>query len=249
MSNNSPRRSVQRGRALGRRFDLTHSRNDIPHNLPMHVGQPEVSTGISVGKPCVIEAEQVQDRGVQVMDMHRFFDGLVAEIVGRAVDHASLDAAAGQPDGKAPVIVVATPAGSAVDHLDGRRPAELAAAENQRLLEQPALFEVGQQCRDPLIAVPGQVAMVFLDVVVAVPGLRLAMVKLDESHAALDQAAGDQELPRLHARPVGLAYMTRLLLDVEGVGGGHLHAVRQLEAGDPRVEGVIFGTRPPGAGD
>ena len=85
--------------------------------------------------------------------------------------------------------------------------------------------------------------MVFLDVVVAVPGLNVAMVKLDEPHAPLDQAAGDQELARLHARSIGVADVLRLLLDVEGVGGGHLHAIRQLEAGDPRFEGIVFGTR------
>ncbi len=133
--------------------------------------------------------------------------------------------------------------GLAVDHLDGRRPAELAAAEDQRLLEQPALLEVGQECRDRLVAVLGQLAVVLRDVVVAVPGLDVAVIELDEPHAPLDQAAGDQELPGLHARPVGVADIPRLLLDVEGVGGGHLHAIRQLEAGDPRIEGVVLGTR------
>ena len=81
------------------------------------------------------------------------------------------------------------------------------------------------------------------DVVVAVPGLDVAVVELDEPHAPLDQAAGDQELPGLHARAVGVADVLRLLLDVEGVGGGHLHAVGQLEAGDPRLEGIVLGPR------
>ena len=68
------------------------------------------------------------------------------------------------------MIVVAAHAGLAVDHLDGRRAAELAAAEDQRLLEQPALLEVGQQRRDGLVALPGQRAMVLRDVVVASQG-------------------------------------------------------------------------------
>ena len=90
---------------------------------------------------------------MQVVDVHDVFDGLVAEFVGGAVDRASLDAAAGQPDGKAPVVVVAAQARLAVDHLDGRRPAELAATKDQRLFKQPALLEVGQKGRDCLVAV------------------------------------------------------------------------------------------------
>ena len=85
--------------------------------------------------------------------------------------------------------------------------------------------------------------MVFRDVVVAVPGLDVAVIKLHEPHAPLDQSPGDQELPRLNARPIGVADVLRLLLDVEGVGGGHLHAIGQLEAGDPRFERIVFGPR------
>ena len=64
----------------------TGSRQDLPHHLAMHIGQPEVAAGVAVGEPGVVEAEQVQDRGVQVVDVHGVLDGLVAEFVGRAVD-------------------------------------------------------------------------------------------------------------------------------------------------------------------
>ena len=40
------------------------------------------------------------------------------------------------------------------------------------------------------------------DVVVAVPGLDVAVIELDEPHAPLDQPAGDQELPGLDAGAV-----------------------------------------------
>ena len=51
-------------------------------------------TGTSGG---VVDAQQVQDRGVQVVDVDRFFDDVVREVVGLAVGDARLDAAAGQP--------------------------------------------------------------------------------------------------------------------------------------------------------
>ena len=115
------------------------------------------------------------------------------------------------------------------DELDGRRAAELAAAEDERLLEQAALFQIGQEGRDRLVALLAERAMGAGDVVVAVPGLHVAVEKLHEPDAALDQAAGDQQLPGLHAGAVHVANGLRLLLDVEGVGRRHLHAVGQLE--------------------
>ena len=50
-----------------------------------HVGQPEVAAVVAVRQPLVIHAEQVQDRGVQVVDADPVLDGLVADLVGRAV--------------------------------------------------------------------------------------------------------------------------------------------------------------------
>ena len=78
--------------------------------------------------------------------------------------------------------------------------------------------------------------MVDFEVVVVVPGLPGAVPDLDEAHAALDQPAGDQDLPRLHAVAVQLADVLRFARDVEGVGRLDLHAVGQLERLDPRLE-------------
>ena len=108
----------------------------------------------------MVEAQEVQNRGVQVVDVDGLLDGRVAELVGGAVDLAALDAAAGEPDRKAPVVVVAAHARLAARELDGRRAAELAAADHQRLLEQPALLEVGQQRRDGLVALLAERAVV-----------------------------------------------------------------------------------------
>ena len=62
------------------------------------------------------------------------------------------------------------------------------------------------------------------------------MPDLHEAHAALQQPAGDQDLPRLRARAVHLADVLRLARHVEGVGRLHLHAVGQLERLDARFE-------------
>src|SRR5215468_11817 len=81
--------------------------------------------------------------------------------------------------------------------LDERQPAELAAPDDQRLVEQAAAFEIRQKGRDRLIGLPREAGVVGGDVHVAVPAsfvFLAAGVDLDEAHAALDQPAGDQAL-------------------------------------------------------
>ena len=75
----------------------------------------------------MIQAETMQDRGVQVVDVDAILDGVQADVVGRAVADAALDAAAGHPDREAVGIVIA-----AVAALAHRRAAELAAPDHQR---------------------------------------------------------------------------------------------------------------------
>ena len=50
------------------------------------VGQAEVAAGVAVGEAFVVEAEQVQDRGLQVVDVDRVLDDVEAEVVGAAVE-------------------------------------------------------------------------------------------------------------------------------------------------------------------
>ena len=49
----------------------------------------------------------MQDRGVQVVDVDGVLDRVHPQLVGRAVRHAALDAAAGQQHGEGRVVVVA----------------------------------------------------------------------------------------------------------------------------------------------
>ena len=51
----------------------------------MHVGQAVVAALEAEGQPRVVEAEQVQQRGVQVVDVDRVGGDVEAELVGLAV--------------------------------------------------------------------------------------------------------------------------------------------------------------------
>src|SRR5688500_11094281 len=115
------------------------SGDDFADDVARDVGQAEVAAGVAVGELLVVEAQQMEDRGMQVVDAGRVFLGLEAELVGRAIDGAATDAAAGQPDAEAVVVVVAAKLALAIAaQLDRGRAAELAAPNDQRVLEHAA---------------------------------------------------------------------------------------------------------------
>src|SRR5262245_44578933 len=93
----------------------------------------EVAEGVG------IEAELVEDGGMQAFDVHRLVDRDAADFVGLADAHAPLNAAAGHPHRKAHRVVVA--AGADIV-LGGRLAAELAAPDDERFFQEAALFEV-----------------------------------------------------------------------------------------------------------
>src|SRR5713101_2570278 len=95
---------LPRDRELG--FLLMLSGENLVYNTAMHVGETEVPALELVGEPLVVDAQQVEHGGVQVVHRDDILDGVVAEVVGAAVRDAALDAAAGQPDGKTLDVVV-----------------------------------------------------------------------------------------------------------------------------------------------
>ena len=58
------------------------SGEDLANDLAVYVGQPEVAAGVAVDQPGVVDAHQVQDRRVVVVDVHGVGDDVDAELVG-----------------------------------------------------------------------------------------------------------------------------------------------------------------------
>ena len=154
------------------------------------VGQALFAAVGVVDEPVVIEAEEVQDRRLEVVGRDDVLGRAVADLVGGAEGHAALDPAAGQPDREALAVVVA--AGGRVEvPLADRQPADLAAPVNERRVEQAALLEVLHQRRGRLVGPPADGGQARADAGVSVPRLA-AEEELDEPHAALHQPPGDQ---------------------------------------------------------
>src|SRR5437899_8793831 len=72
---------------------------DFLHHHARVDGGPFVAAVVEVGEVKVIEAHEVQDGGVEVVDMIGLVDGAEADFVGGA-DDAGFYAAAGHPHGE-----------------------------------------------------------------------------------------------------------------------------------------------------
>ena len=99
----------------------------------------------------VVDAEQLQNRGMQVMHVHRVFGDVVTKIVGLADRHAGLDATPGHPRGEAARMMVAAVVVFGEPALAIDRTPELAAPNHERVVEHAALLEVRDQRRRSLV--------------------------------------------------------------------------------------------------
>ena len=57
----------------------------------VNIGQAIVAALKAIGQPLMVEAQQVKDRGVQIVDVDRAGFGGKAQLIGPAVDVARLD--------------------------------------------------------------------------------------------------------------------------------------------------------------
>src|ERR1043165_4469710 len=83
------------------------SRQHFAHSPSSQIGQPKLAAAEAIGQAFVIDAEAVQDRRVQVVDVDVILGDVVAVLVGAAVDDAALDAAASEPVGETAWMVIA----------------------------------------------------------------------------------------------------------------------------------------------
>ena len=88
---------------------------------------------------------------MQIVDVDFVFDDFLAELVGGAIDLATLDAAAGHPCAEGLMMVVAArfAAGAAIV---ARGAAKFAAPDDERVVQHAALLEVAEERADGLIS-------------------------------------------------------------------------------------------------
>ncbi len=111
-----------------------------------------------------------------------------------------------------------------------RRSTEFPAPDDQRILEQSALFQVGQQTCDRLVGRLTPFAVISLNVLVRVPTAAGTAVEFHETDPAFHQTTGHQTVATVDGRErvvqaVELFRGFRFFRKIHGFGGGGLHLV------------------------
>src|SRR5690606_18335206 len=103
----------------------------------VNVGQAALDPIVSEGEALVIDAEQVQDRGVDIVAVGgpAAVARLVRPLVAFAEGGTSLDAAAGEPVREDEGVVIASPGALVAGHAT-----ELGRPEDDRIVEHAALL-------------------------------------------------------------------------------------------------------------
>ena len=198
----------------------------------MHVGEPIVAALGAVGEFCVVKAKQVEQRGVEIVDVHRIGNGVESEIVGCTVHVAPLDAASGQPHRKGAVVVIA----AVVAILHHRRSPELATPHHDRVVQEAPLLQVGDQRGARLVGIDRVCLDRLREIAVLVPRL---VKELHKPHSAFQQPAGKQAVAgktglRRIVDPVAGQHLLRLIGEIHQLRSACLEFVRHLVALDPR---------------
>lgn len=141
----------------------------------------------------VIDAEKVEEGGVEVANVNDVFLGFVAEFVGRAVTEAGLYAASGHPHGEAFDMVIASGAAFALEHGGA---SEFASPDNEGVLEESALFEIGEEGVGRLVRVLAADFHVFIEVAMMVPA---SMIELHKAGAFFDQSTSEKAVRSIGA--------------------------------------------------
>src|SRR5262245_59919741 len=90
-------------------FFPQRSSKQLLHHSPVHVGQAKVVAGIAIRQFRVVEAQEVQQRGMQVVNVHAVSDRGKAEVVSCPVGVTASHSAPGQPH-REPIMVVVSSA-------------------------------------------------------------------------------------------------------------------------------------------
>src|SRR6266581_6344724 len=145
---------------------------ELIHHFAGDVRQAEIAALKTVGEPLVVQAEQVEDRRVEIIHVDRVGDDVPADLIRFTDDLPAFDATARQPNTERERMMVPPGhiAAKARAVIAERCAAELRAAHDERALEQPALLEVVQQRGDRLIDHPAIEQQIAIERVVVVPG-------------------------------------------------------------------------------
>ncbi len=117
----------------------------------MDVSETEAAALIFPGQFLVVDAQQVQQGGLEVVYMHGVFHDVVAEGVGGSVDGTRPRSPTRHPHGKTPRVMVPAVISSGEFSLAVVGAAKFPAPNHQGVFEKASLLKVGEKAGRRLI--------------------------------------------------------------------------------------------------
>ena len=180
----------------------------------------------------MVEAEQRQNCRVQIVDVHFIFNGRIPELIGCAVGHAAAHAAAGKHGGEGFGIMVASRIVAAVA-VPRRLAPEFTAPDNQRFVEQSALFQIFDESRQRLVNFLRAFGQFLLQILMMIP---TTGPHLHDPHSPFNESPRDEQLFPLRAIPIQFADAGRFLAQIKRIRRLGLHPERHFVSLQPRFE-------------
>lgn len=177
----------------GKERAFFHSSQDLFDNVTMDIGKAAFEAIVVIGQAFVIETEEVEDGGVEVVDGGDVFSGFVAEVIGGSVGVGGFDSGSHEPGGEAVGVMV--PAGGTF--LESGHAAKLGGPDNECVFEETSAFHVLEEGGTGLVENGAMFAVLCFDLFVSVPitdtfatGLVGTVEELDKANAFFEEAAG-----------------------------------------------------------
>src|SRR5262245_29218477 len=120
------------------------SGQQLLHYNALYIRQSELAPLEFISQLCVIDAHQMQEGRVQVMNADGIDNRVVTYLVRFANGHARFDASAREPYRERPRVVIASEKLRPAAGFVHRRTSEFAAPDDDRVFEQIAVFQLGQ---------------------------------------------------------------------------------------------------------
>ena len=130
----------------------------------------------------MVDAQQMHERCLKVVDVNWILDDVVTEIVGLAVTDSRLDASASHPDRKTLGMMIATVVRLGQFTLRVIRTAEFATPNDQRVVQHASLLQIQNQGSRSTIRVPTLTLDSCWQIVMLIPS---AMIQLNKLHTLL----------------------------------------------------------------
>ena len=164
----------------------------------MHIREAAVDAVVVEAQRFVIEAQEVQRGGVEVVAVGGVLGGFESKLVGAAIGGAAPDPTTGHPRGKRAGIVIAAFAYA----LRGRLAAKLSGANDEGAIEQAPRLQIRQQRSGSGIENGPPIAVIAHEILMAIPvrshflrrGVFRPAIDLHESRAALDEPTREDAL-------------------------------------------------------